>query len=302
MNVLCKFAGAFGLVAASFVCSAEPAARERVITVRSGIVYSPAQWSTELAADLYRPVTCLPCPVVVLVHGGGWTTGRRAQMSGLARGIAAHGHAALAIDYRLAPAATHPAAVDDVQQALRWLRTQGRRLGLDPDRIILWGYSAGAQLATLAAQRDGGTEIRGVVAGGLPADLRQMGDSAAVQAYLGGTAAAFPERYADASVLLQVSPRMPPVFLYHALQDEVVAFDQARRMKAALVAAGVCAELHAIESGDHAAASRLPDRDLRAHVLRFVSALFDDRGDSGVEAPPSHGATARSICPQIHAP
>jgi acetyl esterase/lipase len=245
-------------------------ASEQVITIRSGIVFSPTHWPAELAADLYRPVACEPCPVVILVHGGGWVAGGRRQMSTIARGVAILGYAALAIEYRRAPQFTHPAAIDDVVLAMRWLRTHGDRIGLDADRMVLWGYSAGAQLAAMAALRAEAPRVRALVVGGMPAELTEMAEHPSVQAYLGGSLDAMPERYREASPLRQVSSQMPPVFMYHAVDDELVDFDQARRMKAALDALNIPAQLHPIASGGHAAAARLPASSLRTRLWEFI--------------------------------
>lgn len=105
-----------------------------------------------LSADLYKPVTELPPPIVVYVHGGGFQFGsRRDDSDTRLRALAQHGLAVLSIDYRLAPAARFPAQILDVRAAVEWVRSQAPQLGLDGERIALWGASAGASLASLAA-------------------------------------------------------------------------------------------------------------------------------------------------------
>jgi acetyl esterase/lipase len=243
---------------------------EPVVTLRSNIVFTPAAWPEPLAADLYRPVACLPCPVVMLVHGGGWTGGHRQQMARIARSIAASGYAAFTVDYRLAPRFAYPAPVDDLVEAMKWLQGKGPLLGLDAQRVALWGYSAGAQLALLASLREELAAVRALVVGGLPADLRAL-DPIAVSAHLGDLPAAVPERASQASPLLRVDPRLPPVFMYHAIDDEVVGFDQAERMKAALESRGVPVQLFALEQVGHAGAAKLPDPALRKQLRQFLA-------------------------------
>ena len=105
----------------------------------------------ELSGDLYRPVG--RHPVTVAVHGGSWRGGRRANFRYWGEYLAAHGYALFAISYRLSRAdrPTYPAAVHDVRAAVQFVKANAAELGLDGDRVGLWGDSAGAQLAALVA-------------------------------------------------------------------------------------------------------------------------------------------------------
>ena len=91
---------------------------------------------------------------VVLVHGGGWMSGHADQHRRHAAHLAAEGHVALTINYRLAQEAEWPACRDDVVTALRWLRSR-TDLGVDPQRIGLTGASAGGHLAAMVAATGG---------------------------------------------------------------------------------------------------------------------------------------------------
>lgn len=96
--------------------------------------------------------------VLVYAHGGGWVMGDLETHDGLCRHLAAaSGWAVLAVDYRLAPEHPFPAAVEDLERALGWLRT------LDPPRIAVAGDSAGGHLAAVLARRarDAGTRLAG---------------------------------------------------------------------------------------------------------------------------------------------
>ncbi|GGQ78396.1 alpha/beta hydrolase [Couchioplanes azureus] len=93
-------------------------------------------------------------PVFVYVHGGGWCYGSVETVDRLCRRIADRsGCAVLSVDYRLAPEHVHPAALDDVETVLAWIRKEGASLGVDPSRLAIGGDSAGGQLATVAARR-----------------------------------------------------------------------------------------------------------------------------------------------------
>jgi acetyl esterase len=118
-------------------------------------------------ARLYRGSEQVPAPAVLYAHGGGWVLGDLDTHDGLCRHLAAaSGWAVLAVDYRLAPEHPYPAALDDMAQALGWLRGTGAaRHGLDPGRIVVAGDSAGGHLAAVTARRarDAGTDLAGQI-------------------------------------------------------------------------------------------------------------------------------------------
>lgn len=110
----------------------------------------------DLVLDLYRPTgpgtaAAPKLPVIVFLHGGGWTGGTRTTGPDFKRFFAQDGFAMVSIEYRLAPSITFPANVEDVKTAVRWLRANADRLTLDANRIGLWGTSAGGHLAAVAA-------------------------------------------------------------------------------------------------------------------------------------------------------
>ncbi len=90
-----------------------------------------------------------PFPVVVCIHGGGWTHGDRADLRTTIETLAGRGYVAVSVDYRLAPKDRFPAAVEDCKAAVRWLRANARQFKIKPDRIGVVGFSAGAHLACL---------------------------------------------------------------------------------------------------------------------------------------------------------
>jgi acetyl esterase len=101
-------------------------------------------------------------PVLVYLHGGGWTMGSLETHDRLCRRIADRsGCAVLSVGYRLAPEHPFPAALQDTETVLGWVRTQGPDLGVDPQRLAIGGDSAGGQVATVVArrQRDAATPL-----------------------------------------------------------------------------------------------------------------------------------------------
>jgi acetyl esterase len=106
-------------------------------------------------ARLYLPDTTDDAPVVVYLHGGGWVLGGLETHDGLCRVLADRsGCAVLAVDYRLAPEHPYPAAFEDLERAVGWLRDTGAaRHGLDATRLAIAGDSAGGHLAAVGARR-----------------------------------------------------------------------------------------------------------------------------------------------------
>jgi acetyl esterase/lipase len=89
-------------------------------------------------------------PVVVYIHGGGWNHGDRKQALGtICSYVTKRGYIGVSLDYRLTPEAPYPAQIQDVKLAIRYLRAHAGQYGIDPDRIGVWGSSAGGHLASL---------------------------------------------------------------------------------------------------------------------------------------------------------
>jgi acetyl esterase/lipase len=119
---------------------------------RAGIVYATHD-GVALAGDLYLPAGAGPFPALVAVHGGGWQAGVRSAFQYWGPWLAARGCVLFAISYRLAKKGqkTFPQAVHDVLAGVQFVRGNAGQFKVDPERIGLFGASAGAHLASLAA-------------------------------------------------------------------------------------------------------------------------------------------------------
>lgn len=222
-------------------------------SVRQAVTYTPAQWPAAQAADVYVPEGTGPWPGVLMVHGGGWVTGDRDIMRQLSEQLASHGYVVMNVDYRLAPRWRHPAQIEDLREALRWMRTNAGSLHLAPDHIGAWGYSAGAHLVALLGT-DGEppeTRVQAVVAGGLPSNLSDFPNGPLVQALMGVTRDADPEAWAQASPYALASRDAAPMFIYHGTWDTTVRVGQAQKMQSALTAAGAPVELYLVHGAGH---------------------------------------------------
>ena len=101
--------------------------------------------------DVYRPAGGEPLPAVVWIHGGGWIGGSKEELANWCRLIAAEGFAVAWIGYSFAPAHGYPTPVRQALAALAHLQANAGRLGLDTERIVLAGDSAGAHVAAQVA-------------------------------------------------------------------------------------------------------------------------------------------------------
>ncbi|MBR9812625.1 alpha/beta hydrolase [bacterium] len=241
----------------------DPAPKQRAESVREipNITYTPANWPQALQGDLYLPTgLAQPRPAVLLVHGGGWERRTRADMDDIAAKLAKRGYVVFNISHRFAPQYQFPAQVNDLAQAVRWMRRNADQHNIDPDRIGGWGYSSGAHLVGMLGTLSPGdahypgddTRLNALVLGGTPADLRKFEGGRLVPQFLGATQAQNFAVYEQASPTALVSGDDPPSFLYHGGMDLLVSADHAREMKAALDAADVPAELYIARLREHA--------------------------------------------------
>lgn len=245
----------------------EGPAAQRVDTeyqVRRDQVFTPPGWPQALKADVYVPQGEGPFPAVLVIHGGGWDSGDRDQVAGIARRLAKRGYVAVNTQYRLAPGAIYPAQLQDVQQAVLWMRANAAEYQIDPTRIASFGYSAGAHLAALlgGVGENGplgkpGAAVQAVVAGGTPTDLTKWPAGKLVPQLIGGDRAHKLAEYKAASPVSYVNAGDPPVFLYHGGADTLVPIDHAEDYKQLLDAAGVPCELFVLRG--------------RGHILAFLT-------------------------------
>jgi len=232
------------------------------MTTTLGIDYAQQDGFRPLTLDLRTPRET-GVPVVVFLHGGGWLRGtRRVFTPGISDAqsfdrIVAAGFAVAAADYRLSGEARFPAQLDDVDAALGWLRENGQAYGVDASRIVLWGVSAGATLAGLAALRR--DDVRGVVDWFGPADLVALaahdrgeppGETREAR-WLGAPAAQVPDLARAASPVFQATSSAPPFHVAHGTADAHVPFAQSEALVAALRAAGSDVEFHPVAGGRH---------------------------------------------------
>ena len=191
---------------------------------------SPA--GEHLTVDVYRPLADGPHPSVVQIYGGAWQRGAPADDAAFATYLADHGFVVFAVDYRHAPRWPWPAQIDDIRAALGWIREHGREYGGDASRLALFGRSAGAHLALVAAYQLGAPTVSAVVSYYGPVDLTDgyrnpprpdpLDIRSIETALIGGTPDQMPDRYHDASPIAYAAHRAPPSLLIYGGRDHIV--------------------------------------------------------------------------------
>jgi len=185
----------------------------------------------DLHMDVFSPKAAGKYPAVVLVHGGAWATGSKANQVPIAAFLASKGYVAVAVEYQLVLEATYPAAIYNVKSAIRYLRANAEKMNIDPDKIAIGGSSAGGQIAALVGltgdvekfEGDQGNEgfsssiqaivdMDGVIDFMAPWSLKseRKPDSYDVR-WLGGDFYHRPDRWKEASPIFWANENMPPI-------------------------------------------------------------------------------------------
>ncbi len=216
----------------------------------------------KLTLDVYRPATAGPHPSIVQIYGGAWQRGTPAENPAFATYFATRGHVVFAIDYRHAPRWQWPTQLDDVHAALDWIRRHADEYEADVSRLALFGRSAGAQLAMLAAYDSRVPPVQAVVSYYGPVDLADayrnppcpdpLDVRSIEEALLGGTFDSVPERYLAASPITYVSRRLPPTLLIYGGRDHVIEPRYGVKLDDRLRASGSRSVLLEIPWAEHA--------------------------------------------------
>lgn len=214
-----------------------------------------------LRLDASLPASVEPTPAAIIVHGGGWVRGdRRIDVEPLFKPLADANFAWFSIDYRLATDITQfGVAVDDVEQAVRFVKAHAAEYNVDPTRVALIGESAGGQLAAMAALRAGpDASVKAMVALYTPTDLVSLFEhSTFIPAQIRDKVRGTPWESFVVAGLSQLSPienvrrEMPPFLFIHGTADSLVPFSQSTAMCARMKQVGATCEVYAVEGAGH---------------------------------------------------
>lgn len=258
--------------AAAPPCRAQSAGTQAALDLASRYRLIPNQtyltasnWEAKL--DIFAPRdTSVRGPTLVYLHGGGWVGGTKEQSLMALMPYLMNGWTVVNVEYRLARVAPAPAAVEDCRCALRWLLARADQYGIDRDRIVVTGHSAGGHLslttgmlpvsAGLDRQCAGTGEVKvaAIVNWYGITDVADLLDGRNTKSYAVSWLGSRPDRNAIAtwlSPLTYVRQDSPPTITIHGDADPVVPYAHATRLHAALAAAGVPNQLVTIPGGGH---------------------------------------------------
>jgi len=252
------------LQAVSLQQPAEKATASGALQTRSGtdtgsleenVPYTTDQ-NPALRLDIYKPTPGGEArPAVILIHGGAWMSFDKSTMHGMGEFLSRSGYIAFSVDYRLFDGTQNrwPAQFDDVQRAVRWIRANAAKYGVNPARIGAFGHSAGAQLAALLGMEDTrynsdpalrkySSRVQAVVDVSGLTDFTTDQDPGSLEflsSFLGTDFAKHPDIWRNASPAYHVAKDNAPFLIVHGSRDENVPIAQAEELYQKLKAAGV---------------------------------------------------------------
>jgi len=242
--------------------------------IPDNLVFEPnvayANADPQQVMDIVRPKDASQKhPAILCIHGGGFRAGSRKGYQPLCIRLAKEGYVAATGDYRLAPKAPFPAAVYDVKAAVRYLRANAAKLGIDPDKIGTMGGSAGGHLTLFLGvtgnvpefegdgpNKDQSSKVQAVVSFYGPSDFtksygRSVDAAEVLPLFLGGDLEHAREMHLRASPLNWVTPDAAPTMAIQGTKDRYVNYEQSVWIIDRLLAVGVPAELETIPGADH---------------------------------------------------
>jgi len=280
---------------------------DRVIVERD-VEYGRAG-DRKLVLDVIRPKEPAegPLPVIVWIHGGAWRAGDKSSGSMRLAPYAASGeYFCASVGYRLSGEAVWPAQIHDCKAAIRWLRVNAEKLGIDPERIGVWGSSAGGHLVSLLGTSGGVKKLEGdcgapgqssrvtcVVDFCGPSDFVTISKAregagrnanGPIELLLGGTVDQKHDEAVAASPITHVSPDDPPFLIVHGTEDSTVPIDQAERLALALKKAGVEATFVKVQGGGHGFGGPEVDARVRAFFAKHLQGKQVDVSGEPIEA------------------
>ena len=237
----------------------------------------------------YSTANLKPAPLVMLIHGGAFQGGDKADDDALTElpELLSRGYTVASINYRLGSTATFPNPVVDAKAALRFLRANAAKYGVNPDRVGVWGWSVGGYLANMlgvTTQADGfdtgpnaamSSRVQAVVDKSGLAEFTARTGTLKLGDFLTST---------DADLLKKASPVTyitrddPPFLIVHGDMDAVVPIAQSQEMLQRLKAAGVSAQMVTVRNGAHIYVAPGSDVSPSAtEIARTIGDFFDQQ-------------------------
>jgi len=251
-----------------------------------------------------------PLPVIVLIHGGGWQGGTHGPFLNRAIPLVRSGdYAAVSIGYRLTDVASWPTQIHDCQAGLRWVKANAEKYNWDPDKIVLWGSSAGGHLVAMLGvsadveeldgkfgpHADQSLKVAGVIDYFGPANMLTMGDPPGFERHnspdspesklLGGPAKENVEVAKSASPQFHVSEGDAPFLILHGTKDTTVPFQQSVDFHDALTKAGVDSILVPVNGAGHGFAGQEVNQRVEAFLSKILLGKDVEVSSEAIDAP-----------------
>jgi acetyl esterase/lipase len=237
---------------------------------------------------VYAPADSKGLPVVVWIHGGGWQGGDKANVQKKPQAFVDKGFVFVSVNYRLLPDVTIKQMATDVAKAIRWTHDHAKDYGGDPDRMIVMGHSAGAQLAALVCTDDNYLKAEklplSIIKGCVPVD----GDTYDVPLQIATVeqkrADGYKKKFGDADSQKELSPvthvakgkDIPPFLILH-VADHAETKPQSQRLAKALEDVGVSAKAYPAEGKTHDTINAdlgLPDDKPTKEMFEFLAGVL----------------------------
>lgn len=204
--------------------------------------------SQELLIDIFVPAESNHNgAAVIFIHGGAWNSGKRQSFLWHCHRLSLYGYTACSIDYRLSQTASFPAAVEDCQSAMKWLRDNAERFNIHCDQIGVVGSSAGGHLAACLGVFDSENSLS--TKANCVVDIHGVHDFVSIaenggggekycEAFIGGSLLEKQALWIQASPALHVDVSTAPMLLVHDPEDYIVPYDQSLILANALIKSG----------------------------------------------------------------
>ena len=255
------------------------------VVVQKDIEYGQGE-EVSLKLDLYSPKKLAgKTPGLIFVHGGGWKKGHRNDYRYYCIKFAEQGYVVATVSYRLVDVARFPAAVEDTKCAVRWMRSNSKELGVDPNRIAMIGGSAGGHLSMMVGYSSDQPELEGQgghqkVSSRIQTVVNLYGpcDLTTPEAATTSTVINFlddkkiedsPEIYQQASPASHITTDDPPTLILHGTIDKIVPIVQSDQLDQQLTEHDIPHEYHRLEGWPHT-------MDLAAPVNEYCFAVMSN--------------------------
>lgn len=220
------------------------------VNVSNDLIYSHSS-GRDLHLDAFINKSSKKLPAVIMIHGGGWKSGSKEMQHPLAQKIAEAGYQTFTVEYRLSDEAQYPASVDDVLEAIHFIKNNAKKFKINDSKIAVLGASSGAQMASLIGVKFP-NEVSAVVNidGLLAFHHKDSTEGKYASLWLGGSYDEKPAVWEEASALSHVSKKTPP-FLF--INSQFKRFGAGREdFIAKLDKFGIYSQSEKIENSPHA--------------------------------------------------